>query len=896
MRPTTAGKLGEPSATWEYRDADGRPVAYVLRFDRPEGGKEFRPQTWDGTRWNWKAPAVPRPLYHLDLLAARPDAPVLVCEGEKAADAAAVLMPDWVTCTTSNGSQSPGKSDLSPLAGRHVRIWPDHDEPGATYARTVRELALAAGAVSVDVLDLASLAVDPGTGEPHELPKGWDAADAVDDSWSAELVEAEARWIGDPETGPAASLDDIIPDDQEANPAKIVAPAGWSLTKSKVFQVKEKDKDNEYIPICGALWIIGRTTGPHGDWGLMLAFKDHDKQERRAAIPASRLHEDATALARELATQGLRVVPGKEKRMLEYLDAWEVDNRILSAKRLGWLEDKTGALSFVMPDRVIARDGTKEVVFQPERFSPTIKTVHSCGSIAEWNTHVAASVCEHPAMLFALCAGLAPAFLAFAEAADSFIIHFWGKTSRGKTTLGQVAASPWGCAADPNDAPSLTFVRRWNLTGNGLEGLAEAHSDMPLVLDELGAHTGGDIRPLIYQLSGGQGKTALNSAREMKEPRAWRTIAISTGELSIHARMSDPDGDGIHTRTVKGGLTHRALDVELTDIAKGAPEADREAVVSGIKTACARYYGTAGPELIRVMIERFGSAAEVRAYARDQVKAIMPTLTNEALPIETARAVRRFALICLAGEFAADHGLIPTTAENVREATRAVVSTWLVAGAETDDLRIIASVRGFIQKHEARFQPTLEPEPVPNRAGWRSKAEDLWMFTDAGLTEAAPGNDKTAVARVLRAAGYLFCNDDAKTGSLKARLSTGGAEGRQRLYAVRGDILDEKKAGCLSKTPGQPGQPGQTRAVAGSEPVQVDEMQPGQPGQDTWTGQEKPPVYSGCVQAVQVGHRAPGQAQTRVVASSVQGVQGVQAKNRDSQLFETETAYAEVDL
>ncbi|WP_295412932.1 CHC2 zinc finger domain-containing protein [uncultured Thiodictyon sp.] len=61
MRPTTAGKLGEPSATWEYRDADGRPVAYVLRFDRPEGGKEFRPQTWDGTRWNWKAPAVPPP-------------------------------------------------------------------------------------------------------------------------------------------------------------------------------------------------------------------------------------------------------------------------------------------------------------------------------------------------------------------------------------------------------------------------------------------------------------------------------------------------------------------------------------------------------------------------------------------------------------------------------------------------------------------------------------------------------------------------------------------------------------------------------------------------------------------------------------------------------------------
>jgi DNA primase len=158
-RPTKHSKHGPPSATWVYRDAAGRPVAFVHRFDPATGRKQFSPQTWTDARgWQWKAPPEPRPLYRLDALAARPDAPVLICEGEKAADAAAELLPDMVATATMNGAQAPAKSDLSPLRGRRVAIWPDADDPGAAYARTVAELAHAAGAASVSVLDLAHLA------------------------------------------------------------------------------------------------------------------------------------------------------------------------------------------------------------------------------------------------------------------------------------------------------------------------------------------------------------------------------------------------------------------------------------------------------------------------------------------------------------------------------------------------------------------------------------------------------------------------------------------------------------------------------------------------------------------------------------------------------------------
>ena len=96
--PGTHFELGRPSGRWTYRDAAGAALFEMLRFDKPDGDKEFRPLTlWrdaQGLRWRWKSVPPPRPLYNLHKLAARPDAPVVICEGEKSADAAARDFPE----------------------------------------------------------------------------------------------------------------------------------------------------------------------------------------------------------------------------------------------------------------------------------------------------------------------------------------------------------------------------------------------------------------------------------------------------------------------------------------------------------------------------------------------------------------------------------------------------------------------------------------------------------------------------------------------------------------------------------------------------------------------------------------------------------------------------------
>ncbi|MCD0417282.1 hypothetical protein LOC51_08650 [Rubrivivax sp. JA1024] len=205
--PTAPGKhpkLGAPALRWTYRDAGGELLGYVLRFDQADGGKVFRPLTygrpWAGgdAAWRWESWATPRPLYGLDRLAERPDAEVVVAEGEKAADAVQRLLVDVVAVTSPNGSKSASKAAWAALRGRRVIIWPDADAAGLAYAQAVGKATTAAGAASVAI-------VSP----PDGYEPGWDAADAEAAGWDAAraraLVDAAKAFKAD--HGPAGGGD-----------------------------------------------------------------------------------------------------------------------------------------------------------------------------------------------------------------------------------------------------------------------------------------------------------------------------------------------------------------------------------------------------------------------------------------------------------------------------------------------------------------------------------------------------------------------------------------------------------------------------------------------------------------------------------------------------------------
>jgi putative DNA primase/helicase len=204
--PSAHPTLGKPSAIWCYRDASGAVLGYALRFDGT-AGRQFRPLTlWRRAargkpEWRWQSWPAKRPLYGLQRLAEQPGAPVVVCEGEKAAGAAAVLLASYVTVTSPNGADNAHNADWSPLRGRAVTIWRDADAAGLKYAHSVAECVLATGAASAAI-------VSP----PEGVKDDWDAADAVAEGWdgarAGKLIAAAEPFERKSETKGGGDKDD----------------------------------------------------------------------------------------------------------------------------------------------------------------------------------------------------------------------------------------------------------------------------------------------------------------------------------------------------------------------------------------------------------------------------------------------------------------------------------------------------------------------------------------------------------------------------------------------------------------------------------------------------------------------------------------------------------------
>lgn len=149
----------EPERTLEakyvYRDKAGRKVCEVNRWALSNGKKTFAVPG---------GMPSPRPLYGLDRWHA--SEAVVIVEGEKCVDALASVGID-ATSLMGGANTSIEKTDLTPLAGKTVVLWPDADDPGRKLMAGL-EGPLRAIGCTVRVLTV-----------PAGKSEGWDAADAV---------------------------------------------------------------------------------------------------------------------------------------------------------------------------------------------------------------------------------------------------------------------------------------------------------------------------------------------------------------------------------------------------------------------------------------------------------------------------------------------------------------------------------------------------------------------------------------------------------------------------------------------------------------------------------------------------------------------------------------------
>lgn len=255
--PSAHPTLGKPSKIWPYRTAEGKLLGVVLRFDAKDD-KSYRPCTLfrhdDGhLEWRWESWPEPRPLYALDCLALHPDKMVVVCEGEKAADAAAELL-DCVAVTSPAGAKSAAKANWQPLSGREVIIWPDADEAGTKYAETVAKLLRVAGAKSIRIVKA-----------PSDAAKGWDAADAKADGWTKaqarKLIDEAAADQGKKSSGQDSGGSTRGPRQRDALIAAADTAELWHSPEMVAFATVPINGHKEHYRLDSAgfkRWIAGR--------------------------------------------------------------------------------------------------------------------------------------------------------------------------------------------------------------------------------------------------------------------------------------------------------------------------------------------------------------------------------------------------------------------------------------------------------------------------------------------------------------------------------------------------------------------------------------------------------------------------------------------------------------
>jgi predicted P-loop ATPase len=143
-------KLGQLVATYPYHDTSGRHIFTKNRYNP----KTFRLVSATG---QWGLQGATPTLYNADLIASSdPETvPIFIVEGEKDADNLGLFM-DWLATCNYDGAGKWSSDYTALLAGRHVVIIPDNDEPGEKHAQMVAD-AVTGTAASVRVVRLDGL-------------------------------------------------------------------------------------------------------------------------------------------------------------------------------------------------------------------------------------------------------------------------------------------------------------------------------------------------------------------------------------------------------------------------------------------------------------------------------------------------------------------------------------------------------------------------------------------------------------------------------------------------------------------------------------------------------------------------------------------------------------------
>ena len=188
-------KLG---GIYPYHNAEGKLLGYTVRLiSKLDQTKQVMPVAYCQNQYlnkeSWRLKGFTdkgyKPIYGIEKLKLGNEAtkadqtinkPILIVEGEKTADIAQKLFPEYHVLSWLGGSSSAAKANWEVLQGKEVVIFPDNDTPGIKAANQIAQcINTSNGYIGFVTIIDPSLLTFQGKTNVNLLPEKWDLGDEL---------------------------------------------------------------------------------------------------------------------------------------------------------------------------------------------------------------------------------------------------------------------------------------------------------------------------------------------------------------------------------------------------------------------------------------------------------------------------------------------------------------------------------------------------------------------------------------------------------------------------------------------------------------------------------------------------------------------------------------------
>jgi putative DNA primase/helicase len=583
-----------------------------------------------------------------------------------------------------------------------------------------------------------------------------------------------------------------------AGASSYTLPLGYEMANDGLYYTDPAAEFPKPLFICGKFDVLGMVRDEASEgWSVLVQWQDADGISHKVPILNSLVHKQGNEIAIEFANRGLKCGADmvQHAHLKVCLNGIVCGRRLQSVQRTGWHHTDNGP-AFILPGGDAFGPGSDGLILS-QSDAATEAVYRAGGTLEGWQSSVGQWCIGNSRMVLFVSAAFAGPLLDFTKERSGGL-NLTGASQSGKTTCSESSASVYG-------KPSR-MVRQWRATANGLEGVASHSTDTLLVMDDIGQAEAREVGDVVYMIANEGGKSRANRLGAARNTASWRVMMLSTGELTLEARM----GEG-------GKVTTAGQKVRLADIPadagagygafenihgmKGGAEfsrAVREAANEHYGHACRAFF-----DRLTLDLANEESALTIKKFIsdiRDQFRAMFG---KDATDGQIVSVVGRFSLVAAAGELAAHYGVVPWPEREAFNGVGKCCKAWLdQRGSRTErmeDVTAISQVRAFIEKHgTSRFMPIDENNrmtsqvPIRDQAGYRKVVRgfpddmvEYWITSEMWTKEVCKGLDSKSVTKLLIERGLMKKAKDGKSSYLQ-RIPDAGPT---RVYVVMGTIL-----------------------------------------------------------------------------------------------------------